>query len=171
MDNLQVFDRDCREIGADRGAFPGDAAKMDGEAASAESGERSAERNAEQDAVEERNRRIRKEKNRLKKQFKGIDDRNRAMVEGLIEQAAFMRVKLQDLSDDIIENGVTELFSQGKDQEPYERQRPAANVYNSMNGNYQKIIKQLNDLLPKPLKAERGDSDGFIDFVADRDAF
>jgi hypothetical protein len=113
---------------------------------------------------------IKKEKSRLAKQFKEIDKKSRAVVDGLIEQAAFLRVQLQELADNININGTTELFAQGKDQEPYERQRPAANVYNSMNANYQKIIKQLNELLPKPVKNTEV-KDGFRDFVNGRDVF
>ena len=126
--------------------------------------------NAPDPDVIRQNKAIKKELGRLKKQFKTIDPRNRAVVEGLIEQAAFLRVQLKDLAADIIENGTTELFQQGKDQEPYERQRPAANVYNSMNSNYQKIIKQLNELLPRTVKPVQGSGDGFLDFVAERDA-
>lgn len=112
---------------------------------------------------------IKKEKSRLAKQFKEIDKKSRAVVDGLIEQAAFLRVQLQELADDINQNGTTELFAQGN-QDPYERQRPAANVYNSMNANYQKIIKQLNELLPKPVKNTEV-KDGFRDFVNGRDDF
>lgn len=119
---------------------------------------------------EQRVRAIKKEKSRLAKQFREIDKKSRAVVDGLIEQAAFLRVQLQELADDINQNGATELFAQGKDQEPYERQRPAANVYNSMNANYQKIIKQLNELLPKPVKNTEV-KDGFRDFVNGRDDF
>ena len=119
---------------------------------------------------EQRVRAIKKEKSRLAKQFREIDKKSRAVVDGLIEQAAFLRVQLQELADDININGTTELFAQGKDQEPYERQRPAANVYNSMNANYQKIIKQLNELLPKPVKNTEV-KDGFRDFVNGRDVF
>ena len=109
-----------------------------------------------------------KDKSRLAKQFKEIDKKSRAVVDGLIEQAAFLRVQLQELADDININGTTELFAQGKDQEPYERQRPAANVYNSMNANYQKIIKQLNELLPKSAPKTQT-ADGFVDFINGRD--
>lgn len=110
---------------------------------------------------------IKKEKSRLSKQFREIDARNRAVVDGLIEQAAFLRVQLQELAADLVENGTTELFQQGQNQQPYERQRPAANVYTSMNANYQKIIAKLNDLLPKAA-AKVPQSDGFEDFVGDR---
>jgi len=145
--------------------------KSPADLAQGSAGDASAER--ELTPVEVRARRvtaIKKEKSRLAKQFKEIDKKSRAVVDGLIEQAAFLRVQLQELADDININGTTELFAQGKDQEPYERQRPAANVYNSMNANYQKIIKQLNELLPKPVKNTEV-KDGFRDFVNGRDVF
>ena len=78
-----------------------------------------------------------------------------------------MRVQLQDLEKDINEKGFTELFSQGN-QEPYTRQRPEANIYCSLNTSYQKIIKQLTDLLPKD-ELKKVESDGFDDFVSGRD--
>ena len=60
-------------------------------------------------------------------------------------------------------NGFVEMFRQG-DQEPYERERPVARQYQQMNKNYQSIIKQLTDLLPKEV-AKKAESDGFDDFV------
>ena len=79
---------------------------------------------------EEKRKRIVKERRRLARQFAGLEKQNRAVVDGMIEQAAFLRVQLQELADDLTVNGVTELFQQGEKQEPYDRQRPAANVYN-----------------------------------------
>ena len=38
-----------------------------------------------------------------------------------------------------------------------------------MNGNYQKIIKQLDALLPKEEPKTRENDDGFDDFVSGRD--
>lgn len=110
---------------------------------------------------------ITKEKNRLKKIFKDIEEKRKATTEGLIERAAFMKVKLSALEKDIDEHGFTELFSQGN-QTPYERQRPSANIYCTMNTSYQKIIKQLTDLLPKEAPKPT-DTDNFDDFVSGRD--
>ena len=92
--------------------------------------------------------RIAVEERRLNKIFKDIDEKRKATTRGLIQRAAFMRVSLEDLESDLNENGFTEEFSQG-DQEPYQRERPATKVYNTMNASYQKIIRQLTDLLPK----------------------
>lgn len=106
--------------------------------------------------------RIEKEEKRLKNTFSGIDELRGAATEGLIRRAAFMRVTLEELETDIQKNGVVESFSQGN-QAPYERLRPSANAYNSLNTSYQKIIKQLTDLLPKSNAAgdEEDDFDRF----------
>lgn len=113
----------------------------------------------------DREKRIDAERKRLNTLFKNIDKRKRNVVQGLIERAAFMRVSLADLEEDINENGFVEQFSQGN-QEPYERKRPAADQYNTMSTNYSKVIKQLSDLLPK--EAGGLPSDGFDDFVNGR---
>ena len=53
-------------------------------------------------------------------------------------------------------------------QEPYDRKRPAADLYNTMNTSYQKAIKQLIDLLPKDEQPMVKD-DGFNAFVVGRE--
>ena len=76
-----------------------------------------------------------------------------------------MRVSLDDMEEDLNVYGFTEMFQQGG-QEPYERERPVAKQYNSMNTSYQKIIKQLTDLLPKQVEQQK--DDGFDSFVSER---
>ena len=111
--------------------------------------------------------RIKKEVRRLNRIYKDIDKDNKEIIDGIIQRAAYMRVTLEDWEEDIIENGVTEMFTQSEKTEPYERERPVARLYNTMNGNYQKIIKQLSDLVPKEVKVV--EDDGFKDFIAQRD--
>ncbi len=110
-----------------------------------------------------RDERILKEERRLKKIYKDIDKDKKAIIDGIIKRASYMRIALEDWEEDIIENGVTEMFTQSEKTEPYERERPVARLYNTMNGNYQKIIKQLNDILPKEEIKE--EDDGFDSFV------
>jgi hypothetical protein len=111
---------------------------------------------------------IKAEEVRLRRIFARIDKKRKAVTDGLIKRAAFMRVALNELEIDITVHGLTEWFSQG-DQEPYKRRRPEAEIYNSMNTSYQKIIKQLTDLLPKDDDAAKKKGDGFDEFVSDRD--
>ncbi len=98
--------------------------------------------------------RITLEYNRLRRSFKDLSKENQYMVEGLLKRAAFMRVTLEDMEEDLLENGSVELFSQSDNQVPYERQRPTAQLYNSMNSNYQKIIRELAAHLPKEVPKE-----------------
>ena len=112
--------------------------------------------------------RISTEEARLRKNYKEIKRDKAAIVDGLIRRAAYMRVSLEDMENDLDDKGFYELFSQSESQEPYERERPVARQYQSMNKNYQSIIKQLSDLLPKELPKSEGD-DGFESFVMSRD--
>jgi hypothetical protein len=115
------------------------------------------------------NRRIKREFRRLSDVYSKIEVEKKRTVEGLIEQAAYMRITLQDLIEDLKENGFTEPFKQGKDQEPYDRKRPNADLFNTLNANYQKIIKQLTDLLPKTAVPSNLIDDGFEGFLYDRE--
>lgn len=112
--------------------------------------------------------RILKEERRLKRIYKNIDKDNKAIIEGLIRRAAYMRITLEDWEADILENGCTEMFTQSINTPPYERERPVARLYNTMNTNYQKIIKQLSDLVPKEAPSKGVEDDGFADFVNSR---
>ena len=113
--------------------------------------------------------RLLKEERRLRRIYRTIDKDNKAIIDGLIRRAAYMRVTLEDWEIDIDKNGYYEMFTQSDKTDPYERERPVIRLYNTMNKNYQSIIKQLSDLVPKQdLKAKEKD-DGFAAFVTGRD--
>lgn len=116
-------------------------------------------------AAEEKERRIKKEANRLKKIYAKMDGDRMSLVIGMIQRAAFLRVSLEELEDDLNENGYTEPFQQGN-QEPYDRKRPNAETYKSFYDSYLKTIKQLNDMLPK--EEVKPVSDGFDEFISER---
>jgi hypothetical protein len=111
--------------------------------------------------------RISKEERRLRRSYKDLPKDKKQVVDGLIRRAAYMRVTLEDMEVDLDKNGFVEMFTQSEKMEPYERERPVARLYNTMNKNYQSIIKQLSDLLPKDEPKE--ESDGFEAFVMSRD--
>jgi hypothetical protein len=114
--------------------------------------------------------RVKKEIQRLKRIYKDLPKDTLMVADGLIVEAADLRIRLEDIRKDLDENGYDEMFSQSENQEPYERERPQARRYIAMNKNYQSIMKQLGDYLPKPepkKKEEKGD--GFEEFVMSRD--
>ena len=115
----------------------------------------------------EKEERINKEERRLRGSYRKIPKEKMKVADGLIRRAAYMRITLEDYETDLDTNGYIEMFSQSERLDPYERERPVARLYNTMNKNYQSIIRQLADLLPKALKDEDED-DGFNDFVNNR---
>ena len=112
--------------------------------------------------------RIKAEMRKLAKNYRDLPKARKSIADGLIQRAAFMRVELEDLEADLQEHGWTELFSQGN-QEPYNRARPQGQTYNAVNANYQKIIKQLDSMLPKDDRPTGDPDDGFDAFVHGRD--
>lgn len=99
--------------------------------------------------VESMERRAAEEQARLNSVFKNIPQNQLEVAEGLIIQAARLRVLLDDNWRDILENGEYEKFRQSKDQPLYDRKRPIVENYDNRDKTYKDILKQLNDLLPK----------------------
>ena len=93
--------------------------------------------------------RVKREFSRLIKIYSDLSEYELASIEGLIRRAAYMRTTLEDYEHDLDENGYVEMFTQSVNTPPYERERPVARLYNSMNRNYQTIMKQLVDALPE----------------------
>lgn len=124
---------------------------------------------AEIDLTKKKQREIKKEIKRLEEVYKDIDVKRKDLLPGLIENAAFTRITLKYLAEDLKENGTTEMFSQSENQTPYSRRRPEADLYNTMTGNYLKFIKQLDDMLPKAVEKPTEKIDFLDDFVNSRD--
>ncbi|MCM2675587.1 hypothetical protein NDM98_08830 [Shouchella plakortidis] len=93
--------------------------------------------------------RVDEEVDRLQKIFNEIPRDQLNVVEGLIIQAARLRILLDDNWKDILENGEYEKFSQSNNQVPYDRKRPIVDNYDNRDKTYQSIIQQLTELLPK----------------------
>jgi hypothetical protein len=111
--------------------------------------------------------RIKREKLRLGKFYENIEPVKKGIAAGLIERAAFMRVECEDLEEDLLEHGWTELFQQSDKCDPYDRARPQGQAYQQLNANYQKIIKQLDGMLPTVESKPK--SDGFDEFLEMKD--
>jgi len=113
--------------------------------------------------------RIKNEKARLEKIYADIESTKKQVAAGLIENAAKQRIMVEDLWADLQEHGYTELFHQSDKFPPYERKRPAADLYGTTSAQYNKTIKQLSDLLPKENLSAKAETDGFDEFLASGD--
>lgn len=94
-----------------------------------------------------REERIELEKKRLDDIFSSIDADKKDVAQGLIDEAAFMRVTLQDLKEEINENGTIDIMPQG--EYSIRRQSPEVQTYNTMIQRYNTTYKELFNLLPK----------------------
>lgn len=104
----------------------------------------------------DKNKKITKETNKLKKLFKELPENKKKMAEKLIENASFMSITLDELKEDIKIYGVKETYVNGKDQFGF-KESIESKTYNTMVKNYLNIIKQLNDMLPEDKKINEDD--------------
>ena len=107
---------------------------------------------------------IKREVARLTNLFKEIERSRRLSTNGLIEEAAFMKITLRELKLEIDKAGPIDEMPQG--DYSILREHPALKSYNTMVQRYAAILKQLTDLLPKETKVV--DEDVFGDFINSR---
>lgn len=111
-------------------------------------------------------RRIDNEKKRLNNIFKDVDPRKKRSLQGLIDEAAFMKATLYDLKELIDENGVLDEMPQG--DYSILREHPAFKSYNSMVQRYTTVTEKLFNLFPKEEINAPDQEDGFSSFVGGR---
>lgn len=88
-----------------------------------------------------------KEIKRLKKIFKNLPKDKMAIALPLIENAAFMRVTLEDLAEHIAENGCSEDYKNGANQFG-KKATVESQTYNAMIKNYNTVTQRLEAMLP-----------------------
>lgn len=128
------------------------------------------EREAKVDSAAEylaKTKRINREKNRLRKLFKDIDENKKKLVLTTIDDIAFMTITMQDLRENIIRDGTTVEYKNGENQYGT-KQSPDAQLYLQFSQKQTQAMKILTDCLPKQEKPVRTDDD-FRAFVAGRD--
>lgn len=91
--------------------------------------------------------RIKREKRSLSKLCKDLPDGKKAIAVPLVEQAAFMRVTLSDLQDEINESGCVEEYQNGRNQSGW-KTTAALQAYNSTVKNYAAVCERLDRILP-----------------------
>lgn len=117
----------------------------------------------------EKDRRIKKEINRLKKLFKEIEENKKKLVFSTIEDVAFMTITMQDLRVKIVRDGTTCEYKNGENQYGT-KQSPEAQIYMQMSQKHTQAMKILVDCLPKTeKKIQKVPEDDFDDFVNDRE--
>ena len=105
---------------------------------------------------------ISSEKNKLAKIFVNLSKDDKKLSDGLISQAAFLKVSIDDLQNDINYYGYSVASPQGV------KKRPEADLHIAMCKNYQAVIKQLAEILGKKVKEIKNNTEiEFEDFIND----
>ena len=94
----------------------------------------------------EKTRRFKREKARVRRICRDMEPSLLKAAEGLIQEAAFMRVTLEELRQVIDAEGILDVFEQGGDI--IVRRHPAVKAYASMVQRYCTTSKLLTSLLP-----------------------
>lgn len=84
---------------------------------------------------------------KLNKIFENIPDNKKELVEGLIQNAAFMEVTLMELQNEVIDKGAMISYKSGNGFDTI-RDNPAQKAYTTMISRYSQVINQLQTLLP-----------------------
>ncbi|MFA7105695.1 MAG: hypothetical protein WC154_00190 [Candidatus Izemoplasmatales bacterium] len=100
---------------------------------------------------------LHREYERLISLFSLVDDTKKELVDNLIYQAAFMKVELDKLQEQITKYGAVQISSKGA-----QRQTEAAKYYTKMVNSYGTVIKTLNTILGTHV--DEGD-DAFDEFI------
>ena len=109
----------------------------------------------------EREKKIKQEINRIKKLYKDLPKDKVKVVEGLITEASFMKLTLQELREYLFKHGTTELYENGP--QVVKRERPESKIYATMIQRYSNVMKQLIDYMPVEEKKE--EQDELINFL------
>lgn len=89
------------------------------------------------------------EAKRLWMQFSEATPEERSILQGLVERAAFLRISLEDMEEDIRLNGFTEMFQQTPNAAAYERDRPIAKKYTELLRHYDETVKKIHAMIKK----------------------
>lgn len=79
----------------------------------------------------------------LKELYKKIPENKMKLVDGLIREAARLKVSLDELWEDIQQNGNVVFDKNGN-----EKERPTSAIFTSRDKSYRAAIKMLDSLLP-----------------------
>lgn len=99
---------------------------------------------------------------RLRSLFSNVDETKTQLVDNLIEQAAFMKVELGLIQEQIRKYGAIQVSSKGS-----QRQTEAAKYYTKLVNSYGTVIKTLNSIMGKNIIDDDDDFDKFIGKISE----
>lgn len=102
---------------------------------------------------------------RIKSYFEELPENKKEVVVPLLQNAAFMKVTLEELQELINRDGVVDEYQNGANQHGT-KQSATLQSYNQLVKNYAMVIKSLCSQLPKDAPAKLGKLEMFLDELA-----
>jgi regulator of replication initiation timing len=99
---------------------------------------------------------------RLRSLFSSVDPTKAELVDNLLNEAAFMRVQLENLQQQIRKYGAVQISSKGT-----QRQTEAAKYYTKLVNSYGNVIKTLNTIMGKNMIDDNDEFDEFMKIFID----
>ena len=109
----------------------------------------------------EKEKKIKQEVSRLKKNYKDLEKEKVKILDGLVNEAAFLKISLEETREILTKEGLTEILKQGKQE--FERERLQVKIYLNFMKLYSNVMKQLIDIIPSDMKQE--EEDELIKFI------
>jgi hypothetical protein len=94
---------------------------------------------------------------RLRSLFSSVDPTKAELVDNLLNEAAFMRVQLENLQQQIRKYGAVQISSKGT-----QIQTEAAKYYTKLVNSYGNVIKTLNTIMGKNMIDDNDEFDEFM---------
>lgn len=114
-----------------------------------------------------KDKRIEEEIDRITTQFESLGIKSLEILKGPIEEASFMKIKLNELKDQINKEGFTEVYQNGPNQTGIKKSS-CIEIYNTMIKNYTTLMKEIMNRFPKD-EFESELDDGFDEHMLSRD--
>lgn len=95
----------------------------------------------------EKSERIQSEIDKIKLQFKDVPIKQRAVIDPLLQNYGFMKVTLEDLQEEIIHDGLAEVYHNGRNQSGM-KENSKLKSYNRLIKNFESVCKTLMKCLP-----------------------
>ena len=91
--------------------------------------------------------RIKHEEDQIRKLFEAVPEKTRIVLDPLLQNYAFMKITLEDLQEEIVRDGISETYQNGRNQSG-QKENSKLKTYNRLIKNFESVTKTVMKYLP-----------------------
>lgn len=103
-------------------------------------------------------RRIQAELDRISATFEAVPEKERSIIDPLLQNYAFMKVTLEDLQEEINRDGIAETYQNGENQSG-QKENSKLKSYNRLVKNFESVTKTVMKYLPEEERIRTDEQD------------